>query len=227
MGNFSLPFSFSDILERVIPGLLVLGSAYYLLTPGWGVENFGALIPIISFVTLISAYSVGVIINSVPSEKFILGYRGYGSSKGSDETECAIRSAVEKTYKIRFTNDSWRLCYGTCVKNGLSANVHLFLGLEIFCRSMMVASAFFSASLILAMMFGSQNPHINNQPACVLFFALGVAQVCAGAFYLGARKYSRVFVSAIYQGFYSWYCERNWLQQTELPGADLANNQIK
>jgi hypothetical protein len=113
-----------------------------------------------------------------------------------------IKDAHEAFFQIDASEDSWSYCYGIVAKHGYSVNMELFSRLDIFCRSMMAGSAIiFLAAIALALLRLFEGSNVQ----------LALAVVCSAVafltFLVAARTYSRAFVRAIYQGFYSWYAD--------------------
>jgi hypothetical protein len=204
--NLAIPFSLSDVLERVIPGSILLSVVLLLQTDRIDpdVWNYNAFFLLFLFLSV--SYALGVLMNTLSGLWRIRDFRKYWTSTPSPR-ETAIRSAIEQHFGVGVDDSIWSLCYGPCVKHGYAANVQLFLGLEIFCSSMTIASAISSAILIV----GAATAFLCSYPSVFspeMKLALGVGFALAvPIFRRGTGSYSRAFVGSIYEGFYSWYCE--------------------
>jgi hypothetical protein len=199
MADLSLPFSASDVLERVIPGSLVLASYGYAFDGFQHVPPFlnnAIIAPVIFFSC---AYAVGVGLNAVAGFVKIREYRKYWSSQPT-EREVAIKNAIELHFKIHADDEVWRLCYGTCAKNGYGSNTPLFLGIEVFCRAMTIVALLAAIAFVIAL--------YRRWTDIALHLVLtSVSLALAWIFHRGARIYSQAFVASIYEGFFSWYCD--------------------
>ena len=139
MGNLALPFSLSDILERVIPGSLLLAAWFFGLDLTVDLPEVLKNAALASAVFLATSYALGVALNALSSFVKIRDYRRYWTAD-PDERQQAVQAAIEAHFGLKVDTNTWSLCYGTCTKNGYSANTQLFLGLEVFCRAMTVTS---------------------------------------------------------------------------------------
>ena len=212
MANLAIPFSLSDILERVIPGSLLLtlsGIAFHdsILIPGALVSS-----PLIYAAFLACSYALGVSLNSLSDVVKIKGYRTYWSTEPS-AMERAVRHAFEAHFGIPPDNNSWRLCFGTVIKQGYGANTQLFLGLEVFCRAMFVACSLASASFIgaFALAWERGSPFVSLLIWTVFLLAFSYL------FRRGAKNYSQAFVGSIYEGFFNWVCDEKARAPAKLP----------
>lgn len=203
----NIPFSLGDVLERIIPGAIVLVSIILLIDK----SEFAKLDPIIeiekskflvSSIFLALSYSLGVVFN-VMADFIKHADKRYIPLNEDNEEESyglkllAIKAAVEDTFKLEWSDASWRLCYGIAHKTEYSPNIELFAKLNIFCRSMMVSMAFITAALIIKMIHeGSVAPYCSFTILTSLF---------SFSFFKGAQLYSKSFSSAIYESFFSWY----------------------
>lgn len=148
-----------------------------------------------------SAYPVGVALNYLA--RFVRPANLRSSvDLASDPEHDHVRKAVEAVFKIPATPDSWRYCYGIVAKHGYSVNVTLFAQLDIFCRSMMTASLLVAVWTAVVWVTGRMQLPAHYGAALVtvsgIFFLI---------FLFSARTYSRAFVSAIYEGFYTWHVD--------------------
>lgn len=203
MGNLALPFSLSDILERVIPGSLLLAAWFFALDLTVDLPAVFENAALASAVFLATSYAVGVALNALPEFFEIQGYRQYWTAD-PDEHQQAIQAAIEAHFGVKADTDTWKLCYGTCTKNGYGANTQLFLGLDVFCRTMAVTSILSGLALVVA----SIREMDGIVPSLSEAILLGTVLAFAGVFRRGARIYSQAFVSSIYEGFFNWYCDQ-------------------
>lgn len=105
-------------------------------------------------------------------------------------------------FQLPAGSDSWRYCYGIVAKHGYSVNVELFSRLDIFCRAMMTGSGItFLASLGL---WGLGRLAGGTETLPWILIASGAMFII---FLYSARTYSKAFVGAIHEGFYSWYVD--------------------
>jgi len=202
MSSLSLPFSLSDILERVIPGSILVVCLFFsfhdFLSISYSIGNTA----IASVFFLGVSYAVGVSINSLAGFIKIKGYRTYWTEDPC-ESEKAIRDALEEHFKIVPDNDTWRLCYGTCIKNGYSANTQLFLGLEVFCRAMTVTTIISGISFLSSIFLNIKD----FQETKIFIILTPLSFLLSCTFHRGAKIYSLAFVGSIYEGFFNWYCD--------------------
>jgi hypothetical protein len=106
-------------------------------------------------------------------------------------------------FQIAAGKDSWRYCYGIVAKHGYSVNVELFSRLDIFCRAMMTGSAIVFIACSALWVFGRLVGGTGTWP-----WILAASASMFIIFLLSARTYSKAFVGAIYEGFYSWYVDK-------------------
>lgn len=202
MADLAIPFSLSDILERVTPGGLLIAAV---------VEGFGSQIlvhtqissqPLGYAALLAGAYAVGVAVNSLTPYVPIKRYRRYWSASPS-AMEAAVRTSVETHFGVAADDQAWRLCYGTVMKQGYGANTQLFLGLDVFCRAMTVASLLalftFIAAAVIAL--------LARAPVAFHLIFAAASLVLSFLFRRGASIYSQSFVASIYEGFFNWWCD--------------------
>jgi hypothetical protein len=198
----NLPFSFLEILERLMPGAAFVGVLAFL--PPFTIEAppqaaqftdpvlLGGL-----FVTL--SYTLGFVFNLVSGasrsvDKALLNRRDSNAVAGSDEKLKSLGQAFTDVFGFEISSESWRLCYGIAEKSGYGVRISLFSSLEIFCRSLFVAS--FLLSII----------YIFSTPASSFNLSLGLfSLVLAAIFAYGAQVYSRAFTAAIFEAFHTWY----------------------
>jgi len=202
MPDLAIPFSLSDILERVVPGGLLI-SAVALAFHGQ-LQGYAeiAVSPLGYTAVLAGSYALGVSVNSLANLIPIRGYRRYWSDKPSS-MEAAVRHSIEIHFGLSADDRTWRLCYGTVLKQGYGANTHLFLGLDVFCRAMAVASVVASSVFLGA---GGIAWYRGVPSVTDVVFAAGTF-VLAFLFQRGARIYSQAFVGSIYEGFFNWWCD--------------------
>lgn len=209
MADLAIPFSVSDILERVIPGASLMTSATIVFHDYLPVSSPLSSSPFAYAAFLAGAYALGVALNSLAGYIRIKGYRQYWSSAPS-EMEQAVHKAILEHFGIYPDDNSWRLCYGTVIKHGYGSNTQLFLGLDIFCRAMtitsMLAGVFFLFALSTALR--SSGTVFPWTVCSATAFAL------AWLFCRGTRNYSQAFVGSIYKGFFSWLCDERLKSQT-------------
>lgn len=198
----NLPFSFLEILERLMPGAAFVGAL--LLVPPVAIEGLPQAVQLADpvllgglFVTL--SYTLGVVFNllswaSKSVDKTLLNRRDSNAVEGSDKKLEALSKAYEDVFGLQISRESWRLCYGIAEKSGYGVRISLFSSLEIFCRSLFVGS--FLLSIIY--LFSAPASSL-NLPLGVLFLGL------AFAFANGSRVYSRAFTAAIFEAFHTWY----------------------
>ena len=218
MGS-AVPFSISDILERIVPGTIFLCLMALAFPSTINALPTNVSLPGLWFVFLASAYAVGVVLNNSYNLWRIKGSRDYWHEKdGLPEYKQAIQSAIRSHFRIDADEKSWAFCYGACTKHGYSPNTQLFQGLTVFCRSMMMAMLFASVAFLIGM--GTEFCLTGTLTLSPLLFA-AVSFALALAFRSGATAYDHAFVGSIYEGFYSWYCEAHpgAAQKTNLPGA--------
>ncbi len=202
MPDLAIPFSLSDILERVIPGGLLLSAVVLAFH-----EQLGEFVQVtaspLGYVALLTgSYALGVSVNSVADLIRIKGYRRYWSDEPT-VMENAVRQSIETHFGIAVDDRAWRLCYGTVTKNGYEANTSLFLGLDVFCRAMTVASAL---ALTVFLCSGSIALYRGGAVMENVLLATG-SFVLTFLFHRGARIYSQAFVASIYEGFFNWWCD--------------------
>ena len=202
MSSLTLPFSLSDILERVIPGSILLVCLYMsfheLLDIPYSIGNKA----ITSAFFFAVSYAIGVSLNSLAGFIKIKGYRTYWTENPC-EREKAIRDALGEHFKIVPDNDTWRLCYGTCIKNGYGSNTQLFLGLEVFCRGMTVTTIVSGIAFMISILLNITN----LQEAKIFVIFAPISFILSWVFHRGAWIYSLAFVGSIYEGFFNWYCD--------------------
>jgi hypothetical protein len=203
--NATVPFSLSDILERIIPGFIVLALLHLVIFRHVEVAVDGISQPVLWFALLAAAYACGVLMNTLSGFLRIPTLRQFWRVPPTPR-QAAIRQAIEKHFGVPADDASWSLCFGTVSKHGYGTNTQLFLGLEVFCRSMMAVCAvatlllFLKVLLVLVLLRSLREVRIESLilPIAVAAFIL---------FRRGARNYSQAFVASIYEGFFSWYCE--------------------
>lgn len=203
-----MPFSLSDILERIIPGAIFLGQIY-IATYSLNLQISQALNnPALWFIFLAAAYAIGVVLNNSYNLWKISGSRDYWTVADGQlpAYKVAIKQAIKTHFQIEADEKSWAFCYGTCNKHGFSPNTQLFQGLAVFCRTMMMGMAF--STLIYAAAAVATAIADQTVPSTLLILT-GGSMLLAFAFRSGAIAYDKAFVGSIYEGFYSWYCERD------------------
>jgi hypothetical protein len=221
MSDLAIPFSVSDILERVIPGASLMTSATIVFHHHLPVSSSVSSSPFAYAALLAGAYALGVALNSLGGYIRIKGYRKYWSSAPS-EMEQAIHEAILEHFGIHPDDNSWRLCYGTVIKHGYGSNTQLFLGLDIFCRAMTVTSML-SGMLFLVALCGALRSSAAVLPWIV---CSATALALTWLFCRGTRTYSQAFVGSIYEGFFSWLCDERVKSQTNRvpePGGEAAS----
>jgi len=206
----NIPFSFGDILERIIPGALFLFGLIYLSDSNYFIKqtpifdlaknNF-----IIVSVFLASSYALGVLFNIVAD--LIPGIDKRYVKYDEDIVEVSyglklieIKRAIKNVFNIEWTDSAWRLCYGIAHKTSYSPNIELFAKLNIFCRSMLVSTILLNAAVVCSMII--YNQVIPFLPSFITLFIISVL------FRKGSRLYSQAFSSAVYEAFYTWYCHQ-------------------
>ena len=203
MANLALPFSLSDILERVIPGSLLIGAFGLAFNDKLVLPNKLSNSAVMTTFFLAGSYAIGVSLNSLAGFIKIKGYRQYWSNDPNDR-QTAIRSVLENHFGLTPDNNSWSLCYGTVIKNGYGANTQLFLGLEVFCRAMTVSCIL--SGIIFAVAILCNLRDFSSAKTFLIFTP--TAFILAWIFYRGARIYSVAFVASVYEGFYNWCCDQ-------------------
>lgn len=155
---------------------------------------------LVLFVLAIS-YPIGVALNFLAQ---IVGWANCRSKVDlvNDAELKHIKEAVQAFFKIDAGTNSWSYCYGIVAKHGYSVNMELFSRLDIFCRSMMAGSA-----LILLTTLGLKVAGQFQGSGSQLVLTIGLSATAFCVFLIAARTYSRAFVEAIYEGFYSWYAD--------------------
>lgn len=198
----NLPFSFLEILERLMPGAAFVGAL--LLVPPVAMEGLPQTVQLADpvllgglFVTL--SYTLGVVFNllswaSKSVDKTLLNRRDSNAVEGSDKKLEALGKAYADVFGLQISRESWRLCYGIAEKSGYGVRISLFSSLEIFCRSLFVGSSLLSIIYLFSVPASSL-----NLPLGLLF--LGLAFIFAN----GSRVYSRAFTAAIFEAFHTWY----------------------
>ncbi|WP_421792523.1 hypothetical protein [Hyphobacterium sp.] len=147
---------------------------------------------------LVIGYALGVLFNilgSFVSEFAVIPY----SLKDKDRHK-RIQKAVEKTFNTKPDKDSWRLCLGIMSEHGYGAKIGVFSNLNVFCQSMMVVLFLCTAVSVVQSAFLTGFSVLSIVEASTLLLA-GLV------FLYGANIYSRYFSRAIYEAFYSWYCD--------------------
>lgn len=200
----NLPFSISDLIERVIPGGILQG---YVLFFVFGV-NIGPIVANFTLAVIVAyastSYAIGVLLNALASWANPADNRVYWQGAATDYKH-AVRKSFEDYFGFPATEDSWRFCYGICAKHGYAANTQLFQGLYVFCRSMVVNCVFGAVLLTFGLFIGFPQ---QSSPGYTLVTIL--ASLCAaGIFYLGVWTYTRSFVGSIYEGFFTWHQENH------------------
>lgn len=224
MGS-ALPFSVSDILERIIPGIILLAVFYLTLfrhfTVDAGTAANSVAQPVLWLSFLAASYACGVIMNTISSYAPIPGARAYWNELSAnnpnarhpetiaraDKHKLAIRDAIEEHFGVDVTDNSWKLCFGTVAKHGYSSNTLLFQGLEVFSRSMMAVCALAFGALVVKTTVGPlayaiEWADLRAEAVLCIISLIGVFQ-----FRRSAKSFSQGFVASIYEGFYSWYVE--------------------
>lgn len=198
----NLPFSFLEILERLMPGAAFIGILILIppVVPATPVGLADLADPALLaglFVTL--SYTLGVVFNllswcSQSLDKALLNRRDSNAVEGSDEKLAALGQAYEDVFGLKISRESWRLCYGIADKSGYGVRISLFSSLEIFCRSLFVGS------VLLALIY------IFSARATAYNVPLGLLMVgFAYVFAYGSRVYSRAFTAAIFEAFHTWH----------------------
>jgi hypothetical protein len=202
MSDLAIPFSLSDVLERVVPGGLLISAAALAFHGQLQGSAEIAASPLGYAAFLAGSYALGVSVNSLANLIPITGYRRYWSDKPSS-MEAAVRRSIERHFGLTADDRTWRLCYGTVIKQGYGANTNLFLGLDVFCHAMTVASVL---ALSIFLCAGGIALCRGVPELRYVLFAAG-AFVLAFLFQRGARIYSQAFVGSIYEGFFNWWCD--------------------
>lgn len=203
MNNISLPFSLSDILERIIPGSILICSLSFSVDPSASLFPYNAATVVMVAVFLVLSYAVGVSLNALAGFVHIFEYRRYWSESPSNQ-ELEIKNAFQAHFGIEPNDSSWRLCYGTCIKNGYGSNTQVFLGLDVFCRAMIATCIITILALSSAIAYGwyfcssFEEKHIYGIVSTVSLAPL---------MYRGAQIYSMAFVASIFKGFFNWYID--------------------
>ncbi len=202
MSDLAIPFSLSDILERVVPGGLVISAVAVGFYDQFREYTQIASPPLAYAAFLAGSYALGVAVNSLAGFIRIKGYRRYWSDNPS-AMESAVRSSIETHFRLAADDQTWRICYGTVVKQGYGANTQLFLGLEVFCRAMTVASL-----LAVTVFLGAAGVAFAESFSAMSYLAFAAAaSALTFLFHQGARIYSQAFVGSIYEGFFNWWCD--------------------
>lgn len=191
------PFSLSDVLERVIPGLLLILATHLVFFPMRGPDDYQANAAIIGSVVVLVAYPLGVGLNFLGN----LVRWSNARSKVDPVNQYADCKEAFAFLRLPINNDLWRYCYGIVAKHGYSANVDLFAKLEIFSRSVMAGSLIVSIEILVAMQaFGKWTDWHH-------WASLAIAVISALTFLFAARRYGQSFIKSIYEAFYSWYID--------------------
>ena len=187
----NLPFSITDILERIVPGAALL--SLLLL------DNFETLpeldldLKVVATAAFIAtSYIAGVMVN------IYSGFFRFLSNRYIDSItnrKPMVADAYKDVFSTEFSGDAWRFCYGVVMKEKFGVNTSFFAGIEVFCSSMFVVFLLGLFVTVVRYLDGSMPLGFPT-----MFFVLAVI------FCLGSRKYSRAFSESIYDAFYSWYC---------------------
>jgi len=120
----------------------------------------------------------------------------------TDADRQAVHDAFRAVFQMAADAGSWRYCYGIVAKHGYAVNSELFSRLDIFCRAMMTASAITFLVSVTLWLVGRF-----EWSGQALLWILAGSALGFVVFLKSARTYSRAFVGAIYEGFYSWYVD--------------------
>ncbi len=196
------PFSFTDILERIIPGMLcqmIFGTLYF----GTSLVGRVAQLDVAGFMIIIAiAYAIGVAANIIAGLLNIL----FVPSRDV-EIPNAVKLAITSFFSLDFDKNSWKYCYGIAHKHGHSAKSQILSNLDVFCRSMSVICAIGAVSGIITKIVicnSTLETPSANFPIAIFSTIIGIFCI---TFIFGARTYSHAFVGSIYQAFFSWYTE--------------------
>jgi hypothetical protein len=169
--------------------------------PGRSLSFYGISETVLLALVVAASYPVGVGLNFLA--RFVKpANQRCAIDLANDQEYEHIKKAVEAFFHIGATPDSWRYCYGIVVKHGYSVNVDLFGRLDIFCRSIMTSGAIVFL-VATALKLVGQFAWTTNTLWSVLLASAAIFMT----FLFSARAYSRAFVSAIYEAFYSWYVD--------------------
>lgn len=218
----NVPFSLGDILERIIPGALFLSSLYLMLQEFRFVEEFpSAFSDDFTRIALLFAlsYALGVLFNVAAGlvPYIDLKYKPLNEDDEPDTFDglrvLKIKDAVKDVFDLDCENSAWRLCYGIAHRTDYSPNIELFAKLNVFCRSMMIATLLITLIAILEAI---------SLRCFETALLAGFCLIGTYMFALGARLYSQSFASAIYEAFYSWYVHERLV---ELESHQMTGNQ--
>jgi hypothetical protein len=171
---------------------------HLILYPGRTPSIYGLSDVMLAILVLAVSYPVGVGLNYVA--RFVRPANQRGTiNPATDPRLKHIKDAFEAFFNIPADAEAWRYCYGIVVKHGYSVNVQLFAQLDIFCRSIMAGSG-----IVVGATLASKLVNPSRWDPLSLGATLAVASASFVIFLLSARTYSRAFVSAIFEGFYSW-----------------------
>jgi zinc transporter ZupT len=201
----NLPFSISDLLERVIPGGIFL---LYVAVAFAGTDiliglNTWTVSSIIVAASL--AYAVGVMLNALASLTNLGDNRIYWA-KSDNGSKLAVKQSIADYFEIEPDESSWKVCYGICAKHGYAANTQLFQGLFVFCRSMCVNCILGALLIFISQIIQWLEKSSIDQASVWICVASALSAVI---FYKGVRTYTRSFVGSIYEGFYTWHRENH------------------
>lgn len=193
----NVPFSISDILERVIPGAVLLGGALSALK-GWGaiVSDGEATSQFATFtVFALLSYVFGLITNIISGLVPKLDLRSDDHSEILDQR---VLEAYLDFFGKEYDATAWKWCYGIVVKHGYAINTDFFQGVYVFCSSIFVALAALVPLYLWAWIYRD----ISVLAIIGILFA-------AWAFFRGSQKYSKLFALSILEAFYSYWVEHS------------------
>lgn len=198
----NLPFTLLDILERLMPGAIVLGLLLVFTPPyvpaGLKPEVVEGNIVLLGSIFTALSYALGVMFNllagiSPALDRRLLDCR-YADPDLTDPRQVALGTAFKQVFDLELSANSWTLCYGVAENSGYGIRVDLFSSLNMFCRSMLVGM------LVLAIAYAATNFPSWQYLGVGFGFLLS-----ALLFGVGARTYSRSFAQAILEAFHTWY----------------------
>ena len=192
----NVPFTISDILERVIPGAVFLGGAVSAFH-GWGaLISDGETSQFATFtVFALLSYVFGLIANIISGLVPRLDTRNDDHSKILSQR---VVDAYAEFFKHEYDTSAWKWCYGIVVKHGYAVNTNFFQGVYVFCSSMFVSLAILVPIYIWAWYFKD----FSVLPVFII-------PAAALAFARGSQKYSRLFALSILEAFYSYWIEQS------------------
>jgi hypothetical protein len=201
IGELKTPFTIGDFLERVVPGFILVVALHQILFPTSPPKVYGLDGVMLAILVLAVSYPLGVGLNFLARFVRPANQRS-ASDPATDPRLRHIKDSFEAFFGILADDQAWRYCYGIVVKHGYSVNVQLFAQLDIFCRSMMAGSG-----IVVFVSIASRVLSPGRWDTVSFAATVSVSAASFVIFLFSARTYSRAFVGAIYEGFYSWLCE--------------------